>query len=73
MRRVYRATTRCTVTLLTERRRLAPHGANGGENGAPGRNALDGSDVSAKTRQTLEPGATLRIETPGGGGWGTVG
>jgi len=73
VRRVYRATTRCTVTLLTERRRLAPHGANGGENGAPGRNALDGSDVSAKTRQTLEAGATLRVETPGGGGWGTVG
>jgi N-methylhydantoinase B len=70
VRRVYRALEQCTVTLLTERRRLAPRGANGGDDGAQGRNALDGRDLPAKTRQTLEPGATLRIETPAGGGWG---
>ena len=46
---------------------------NGGADGAPGHNALDGQDLPAKTRQTLEPGATLRIETPGGGGWGSSG
>ena len=73
VRRVYRALDNCTVTLLTERRRLAPRGANGGDAGAPGRNALDGRDLPAKTRQTLEPGATLRIETPAGGGWGQSG
>jgi N-methylhydantoinase B len=70
VRRVYRALEKCTVTLLTERRRLVPHGASGGDDGTPGRNALDGRDLPAKTRQTLEPGATLRIETPAGGGWG---
>jgi N-methylhydantoinase B len=70
VRRVYRALEQCSVTLLTERRRLAPRGANGGDDGAPGRNALDGRDLPAKTRQTLEPDATLRIETPAGGGWG---
>ena len=70
VRRVYRALESCSVTLLTERRRLQPHGAHGGADGAPGRNALDGRVLPAKTRQALEPGATLRVETPGGGGWG---
>ena len=70
VRRVYRAMETCTVTLLTERRRLAPRGANGGEDGAPGRNSLDGRALSAKCRETLQPGATLKIETPGGGGRG---
>ena len=69
-RRVYRAIEPCTVTLLTERRRLAPHGANGGDDGAPGRNSVNGRDVPAKCREMLAPGATLRIETPAGGGWG---
>ena len=71
VRRVYRALEPCTVTLLTERRRLAPRGAQGGADGRPGRNELDGRVIAAKTRQSLEPGARLTIETPGGGGWGS--
>ena len=70
VRRVYRALQPCTVTLLTERRRLSPRGANGGGDGEPGRNALDGHELPAKTRRTLPPGTRLTIETPGGGGWG---
>lgn len=70
VRRVYRAVESCTVTLLTERRRLAPRGASGGVDGAPGRNSVNGRALPAKCRETLAPGATLRIETPAGGGWG---
>jgi N-methylhydantoinase B len=73
VRRVYRAMTPCSVTLLTERRRLAPRGARGGEDGAPGRNSVDGRDLPAKVREVLQPGNLLRIETPAGGGWGTRG
>jgi N-methylhydantoinase B len=71
VRRVYRARQDCTVTLLTERRRLAPRGASGGDNGTPGRNTLDARELPAKCRESLQPGNVLRIETPGGGGWGT--
>jgi len=68
--RVYRALEPCTVTLLTERRRLAPKGAAGGEDGARGRNSVDGRELPPKVRETLGAGARLRVETPGGGGWG---
>jgi N-methylhydantoinase B len=68
--RDYRALADCTVTLLTERRRLAPRGAAGGGDGAPGRNLLDGAELPAKTRVALAAGQMLSIETPGGGGWG---
>ena len=59
-----------TWSLITERRRHAPPGADGGEPGAPGRNLLDGAAVAAKARGILRPGDRLRIETPGGGGHG---
>jgi N-methylhydantoinase B len=57
-------------SLITERRRHAPPGAAGGEPGAPGRNLLDGKQLPAKASGRLEPGQRLRIETPGGGGYG---
>jgi N-methylhydantoinase B len=57
-------------SLITERRRHAPFGADGGRPGAPGRNLLNGEDLPAKTSGTLRPGDRLRIETPGGGGHG---
>jgi len=60
-----------SYSLITERRRHAPPGAEGGEAGAPGRNLLDGEELPAKALGTLEPGQRLRIETPGGGGYGT--
>jgi N-methylhydantoinase B len=55
-------------TLLTERRRHAPHGRGGGGDGRPGRNSLNGSPLPSKAEGSLEPGDRLRIETPGGGG-----
>jgi N-methylhydantoinase B len=57
-------------SLLTERRRHRPPGADGGGAGAPGRNLLDGEELPAKASGALRPGDRLRIETPGGGGHG---
>ena len=57
-------------SLITERRRHAPPGADGGEPGEPGRNLLDGDELPPKAIGRLEPGQRLRIETPGGGGHG---
>jgi N-methylhydantoinase B len=59
-----------TFSLLTERRRHAPPGAQGGAAGAPGRNLLDGEPLPPKALGSLRPGQRLRIETPGGGGFG---
>ena len=52
-------------TLLTERRRHPPRGREGGGDGRPGRNLRDGEELPAKCEGTLEPGQTLRLETPG--------
>jgi N-methylhydantoinase B len=57
-------------SLITERRRHAPPGADGGENGAAGGNYLDGEELPPKAIGRLEKGQRLRIETPGGGGHG---
>ena len=57
-------------SLITERRRHATPGAEGGEPGAPGRNLLNGDDLPPKASGSLSPGDRLRIETPGGGGHG---
>ena len=57
-------------SLLTERRRHAPPGAAGGAPGAAGRNLLDGEELPPKASGSLRPGQRLRIETPGGGGFG---
>jgi N-methylhydantoinase B len=70
--RRYQALVPCTATLLTERRVVAPPGANGGQSGAAGRNLLNGTPLPAKTRVALAAGDVLTLETPGGGGWGTA-
>ncbi|MEA2125376.1 MAG: N-methylhydantoinase [Solirubrobacteraceae bacterium] len=68
--REYEALCEMELSLLTERRRHAPPGAEGGEPGAKGRNLLDGEELPSKARRTLAKGARLRLETPGGGGHG---
>ena len=60
-------------SLITERRRHAPPGAEGGEPGASGRNLLDGEELEPKSIGELSAGQRLRIETPGGGGFGRPG
>ncbi len=63
-----------TVSLLSERRVYAPYGLNGGAAGLRGRNVLirDGEErlLPGKTTVEMLPGDVLRIETPGGGGFG---
>ena len=71
--REYRALERCRLSLLTQRRDLPPAGAAGGEPGLPGRNLLNGRELPAFATVDLEPGDLLRIETPGGGGYGRGG
>lgn len=59
-----------TVSLLTERRRLPPRGIDGGEDGTPGENRIDGERVPAKTTRDIPEGTTVVLQTPGGGGHG---
>ena len=64
-----------TMSILSERRTLHPYGMNGGEDGACGRNLLiraDGVTVNLGGRcsTSIDAGERIRIETPGGGGYG---
>jgi N-methylhydantoinase B len=65
------------VTILSDRRERGPYGLNGGSAGKPGKNTLlrGGRAISlkAKTRFDIRAGDALRIESPGGGGWGRRG
>lgn len=58
------------VTLISERRRHAPWGLAGAEPGLRGVNLLNDAPLAAKCRLEVVAGDRLRIETPGGGGWG---
>ncbi|MFW5999944.1 MAG: hydantoinase B/oxoprolinase family protein [Halorubrum sp.] len=62
--------TDATVSLLTERRRTAPAGLDGGEDGATGENLVGGEPVPAKASVDVAAGTTVSILTPGGGGHG---
>ena len=67
--------TDATVTLLSDRRKTQPYGLAGGSDGAPGRSVIlriDGSEeeLPGKVSTRLKRGERIRIETPGGGGWG---
>lgn len=61
------------LSLLTERRRNAPWGIEGGQPGEVGCNLLDEEPLPGKISLHVKPGQRLRIETPGGGGWGNRG
>jgi N-methylhydantoinase B/oxoprolinase/acetone carboxylase alpha subunit len=74
--REYEVLTETAATILTDRRESSPYGARGGQPGARGRNSIHRADGSvemlpAKARLELHPGDRLRIESPGGGGFGT--
>jgi N-methylhydantoinase B len=62
----------CRLSLVGERRRRAPQGAHGGEPGAVGRNFVNGEPVPGKATLDLAAGDLVRVETPGGGGFGRV-
>jgi N-methylhydantoinase B len=73
------------VTLLSDRRKFRPYGLSGGEPGAAGRavriradknvratraNQNQAHEIPAKSSIQAKKGDVIRIETPGGGGWG---
>jgi N-methylhydantoinase B len=62
------------VSLLGERRSLRPWGLAGGGDGAAGADYLVNASrrlrLAAKTNVSLKAGDRIRVETPGGGGWG---
>lgn len=65
------------VTVLADRRRFAPYGLHGGSPGSPGlttlvRNSTE-TALAGKGSIAAKAGDRIRIETPGGGGWGSVG
>ncbi len=64
------------VTVLSERRRLAPGGAQGGAAGAAGENWLlhEGKwrQLTGKFTEEVTAGDVISIRTPGGGGWGNA-
>lgn len=63
------------VSLITERRERRPWGAQGGEDGRSGQNTLvsggEEKKLPPKCSIAVKAGEAVRIETPGGGGWGT--
>jgi N-methylhydantoinase B len=62
------------MTLLSDRRTTQPWGLAGGESGAPGATAatIDGVEekLPGKCTRIMPAGSRLRVESPGGGGWG---
>lgn len=72
--REYKFLADATVSMITERRKFAPYGLNGGRPGKKGKNTL----ITKSEKKTIDPkasfkvnkGESIRIETPGGGGWG---
>jgi 5-oxoprolinase (ATP-hydrolysing) len=60
------------VSVLSERRDRAPFGLGGGGDGRRGRNVIDGREVGGRAEVDVRAGAVVRIETPGGGGYGAA-
>jgi N-methylhydantoinase B len=60
----------CRLSVLAERRRHAPPGRGGGEDGARGRTLINGEEQPPKLTRQLHAGDVVRVETPGGGGRG---
>ncbi len=72
--RQYRFLEDSHVSLITERREKQPWGTRGGKDGERGRNTLvsggEEKKLPAKCSIAVKAGEAVRIETPGGGGWG---
>jgi N-methylhydantoinase B len=58
------------MSLLADRRKRGPYGLQGGSDGEVGQNAINGREIAAKSSHQLKAGDRIRLETPGGGGWG---
>lgn len=60
------------MSLLADRRKRGPYGLHGGADGSPGLNTINNQSIAAKGSHELKAGDRIRIETPGGGGWGKI-
>lgn len=65
------------VTVLADRRKAGPYGLAGGDDGARGKTSVvrpqtAPEELPGKTSVRLRKGERIRIESPGGGGWGTA-
>ena len=60
------------MSLLCDRRKRGPYGLFGGEDGSVGVNKLNKTKLASKGSHELKAGDRIRIETPGGGGFGTA-
>jgi len=76
LRRDIQVLVNCQATLLTERRTHRPYGLNGGEPGQSGVNSLvrgqDQISLAGKGTVELHQGDIISIQTPGGGGYGSI-
>ena len=72
--REYKFLSKATVSMITERRKFSPYGIEGGKPGKRGKNTLirrdKASKIDPKATFEVKNGDSIRIETPGGGGWG---
>ncbi|MBE2223077.1 MAG: hydantoinase B/oxoprolinase family protein [Anaerolineae bacterium] len=63
-----------SVTVTSERHQKQPYGLQSGSPGERGKNILiqngDETEIPSKITLNLKTGDMLRLETPGGGGWG---
>lgn len=76
-RRCLRFLETMTISILSNRRRVPPYGMHGGESGHTGRNAILRSngnieELPGVAKCELNKGDVLILETPGGGGYGSV-
>src|SRR6202046_1647507 len=72
--REFEALTEMEIGMLSDRRKFGPYGLAGGSAGKPGRAKIKSGphmqQILAKGAWRLKKGSILRVETPGGGGWG---
>ncbi len=60
------------LNAVTSRLAVPPEGIFGGEPGASGSFTVNGNDVTTQSRVTLQPGDQVRLDLPGGGGYGAA-
>ncbi len=65
------------LTLLADRRHFRPYGLEGGDEGAAGAAFVVKAgekeiELPGKCSRQLDAGDSVRLETPGGGGWGKL-
>jgi len=62
--------TECVISIISERREIAPKGLFGGQDAKKGVNLLNGKKIPGKCTLKLKKGDIITIKTPGGGGCG---